>query len=43
MDLKQLWLNTQELWITLEQHPRLYSALALLALRRFRRSRLDRN
>ena len=32
MDLKQLWLNTQELWITLEQHPRLYSALALLAL-----------
>ncbi|WP_339547280.1 mechanosensitive ion channel family protein [Pseudomonas sp. RA_35y_Pfl2_P32] len=32
MDLKQLWLNTQELWTALEQHPRVYSALALLML-----------
>ena len=32
MDLTQLWLNTQELWTALEQHPRVYSALALLIL-----------
>ena len=32
MDLKQLWLNTQELWTALEQHPRVYSGLALLML-----------
>ena len=32
MDLKQLWLNTQELWTALEQHPRVYSGLALVLL-----------
>ncbi|MFJ2449398.1 mechanosensitive ion channel family protein [Pseudomonas sp. NPDC087626] len=32
MDLQQLWLNTQELWTALEQHPRVYSGLALLML-----------
>ena len=32
MDLKQLWLNTQELWTALEQHPRVYSGLTLLML-----------
>ncbi|SEM40084.1 miniconductance mechanosensitive channel [Pseudomonas sp. ok272] len=32
MDLQQLWLNAQLLWNGLEQHPRVYSALALLLL-----------
>ena len=32
MDIKQLWLNAQELWSALENHPRVYSALALLLL-----------
>lgn len=32
MDLKQLWLNTQDLWGALDQHPLLHSSLALMVL-----------
>ena len=32
MDLKQLWLNTQDLWNALGEHPRIYSLLAFLLL-----------
>ncbi|WPN48682.1 mechanosensitive ion channel family protein [Pseudomonas sp. P8_241] len=32
MEIKQLWLNAQELWSALENHPRVYCALALLVL-----------
>lgn len=32
MDFPQLWLSTQALWNTLGEHPRVYSALALLLL-----------
>ena len=32
MDIKQLWLNVQDLWGALDQHPLLHSSLALLVL-----------
>jgi miniconductance mechanosensitive channel len=32
MDIKQLWLNTQDLWGALDQHPLLHSSLALVVL-----------
>ena len=32
MDMKQLWLNAQDLWGMLDQHPLLFSGLALSAL-----------
>ena len=32
MDFKQLWLNAQDLWGTLEQHPLLHAGLALVLL-----------
>jgi len=32
MDLKQLWLNTQDLWGALDQHPLVHSSLALMVL-----------
>jgi miniconductance mechanosensitive channel len=32
MDIKQLWLNVQDLWGTLDQHPLLHSSLALMLL-----------
>ncbi|APC15424.1 mechanosensitive ion channel protein MscS [Pseudomonas frederiksbergensis] len=32
MDLKQLWLNTQDLWGTLDQHPLVHASLALAVL-----------
>ncbi|BFT65037.1 hypothetical protein PMm318_A57960 [Pseudomonas moorei] len=32
MDIKQLWLNAQDLWGTLDQHPLLHSSLALAVL-----------
>ncbi len=32
MDIKQLWLNAQDLWGTLEQHPILQASLALMLL-----------
>lgn len=32
MDIKQLWLNAQDLWGALDQHPLLHSTLALMLL-----------
>ena len=32
MDIKQLWLNAQDLWGALDQHPLLHSSLALVLL-----------
>src|SRR5471032_912013 len=32
MDMKQLWLNAQDLWGALDQHPLLHSSLALILL-----------
>lgn len=32
MEIKQLWLNAQNLWGTLDQHPLLHSSLALMIL-----------
>ncbi|MBK5399890.1 mechanosensitive ion channel family protein [Pseudomonas sp. TH39(2020)] len=32
MDIKQLWLNVQDLWGALDQHPLLHSSLALVVL-----------
>ena len=32
MDIKQLWLNAQDLWGALDQHPLLHSSLALILL-----------
>ena len=32
MDIKQLWLNVQDLWGALDQHPLLHSSIALLVL-----------
>ena len=32
MDIKQLWLNVQDLWGALDQHPLLHSSLALVLL-----------
>jgi len=32
MDIKQLWLNVQDLWGALDQHPLLHSSLALILL-----------
>ncbi|EXF94157.1 hypothetical protein HK44_009940 [Pseudomonas fluorescens HK44] len=32
MDLKQLWLNTRDLWGALDQHPLVLSGLALMVL-----------
>ena len=32
MDIKQLWLNVQDLWGALDQHPLLHSTLALMVL-----------
>jgi miniconductance mechanosensitive channel len=32
MDFKQLWLNAQDLWGTLEHHPLLQAGLALTLL-----------
>ena len=32
MDFKQLWLNAQDLWGALDQHPLLHSSLALVVL-----------
>lgn len=32
MDIKQLWVNIQDLWGALDQHPLLHSSLALMLL-----------
>jgi miniconductance mechanosensitive channel len=32
MDIKQLWLNAQDLWGALEEHPLLHASLALILL-----------
>ncbi len=32
MDIKQLWLNAQDLWGALDQHPIVHAALALVVL-----------
>ena len=32
MDIKQLWLNVQDLWGALDEHPLLHASLGLLVL-----------
>jgi len=41
MDIKQLWLNVQDLWGALDEHPLLHASLGLLVLLDRKSTRLN--